>query len=165
MDLVDGLGPAVRADPLARVGLVRLPLGGVVVGVVGAPDHVAQLDQDVAGGSHRRPVVVARLGLRPLVGILGTVPEPPGRVLLLVQQGHATRPAEPDARALLALVVEFPVAGLIRHRAPWLEADAVPAADLRQRGRASLRDERLARLSVLLGVVELDVPIDAEDDR
>src|SRR6476619_3001235 len=65
----------------------------------------------------------------------------------------------------MALVVELPPAGLIRHRGPGLEADTMAAADLGERGGAATGDERLAGLGVLLRVVELRVPVDADDHR
>jgi hypothetical protein len=119
---------------------------------------VPTLAQDVQPGAHGGADVVLT---RPRVDLLRLVVEPAGVVDLRVQMRGEARDAEPDAGALGSLVVELPP-GIEVGRASLLEAHAVPGADL---GQAPVAGDPPMALGVLLGLVELDVPVDADDRR
>src|SRR5215207_772529 len=155
--MADRPRPTEPPDAVVVVGLIVGTVAGVVVGELIAPIDVPGLPENASSSADRRPVVVAGIGLGPLVRLLGPVPQPACGVELLVEDRHAARPAEANAGSLCTLVVEVPP--LLRIRlAAGLEADAVPSTDSGQRAGAATRDEVLAGLLVQLGI-----PVDTDD--
>src|SRR5512133_2770650 len=172
VDLVDRLGPPVDGDALGggRLLLVALLVAAPLEGFL--PRHVAARAQDLARRAHARALIVAGVGLGPLVGRLRPVPQPAGVVALAVEQAHHARAAEADARALAALVVEVPPALAVLQQADdvaravelvaGLQADAVPAAHLAE----LLGVQPDPRATALLDRrVEVLVPVHADRDR